>query len=288
MNNPKDFTMNLVLQGLDDCMPRLERIAALTAPQGVTRISGTAVRCEGIAFSPALRQTIEVAAHAAQLDATYMMGIRHLNEFRLVAMDMDSTLITIECIDEIADMQGLKPQVAAITEAAMRGELDFAESLRRRVALLEGLDASALERVYEERLRLSPGAERMLAAVKAAGLKTLLVSGGFTYFTDRLKTRLGLDYTLANQLEIVDGKLTGQVLGDIVDAEGKRAAVEHVCAGLGISPLEAIVMGDGANDLKMMGIAGMSVAFRAKPVVREQATVALNFVGLDGILNLLS
>lgn len=279
--------MNLVLQGLDDCYPRLERIAALTAPQRVTRISDTALRCEGIAFSPALRQTIEVAAHAAELDATYMMGAQRLADFKLVAMDMDSTLITIECIDEIADMQGLKPQVAAITEAAMRGELDFSESLRRRVALLEGLDASALERVFEERLRLSPGAERMLKAVQAAGLKTLLVSGGFTYFTDRLKPMLGLDVTRANQLEIVDGKLTGKVLGDIVDAEAKRATVEQVCATLGISPDQAIVMGDGANDLKMMGIAGMSVAFRAKPVVREQATVALNYVGLDGILNLL-
>jgi phosphoserine phosphatase len=286
MTQVQDITMNLVLQGLDDCMPRAERIAALTAPRRIARVSDTALRCEGIAFSPALRQTIEVAAHAAELDATYMMGVPRLADYKLVAMDMDSTLITIECIDEIADMQGLKPQVAAITEAAMRGELDFSESLRRRVALLEGLDASALQRVYDERLRLSPGAERMLRAVQAAGLKTLLVSGGFTYFTDRLKERLGLDYTRANELEIVNGKLTGKVIGDIVDAAAKAATVEHVCAGLGITPAEAIVMGDGANDLKMMGIAGMSVAFRAKPVVREQATVALNFVGLDGILNL--
>ncbi|WP_145647176.1 phosphoserine phosphatase SerB [Pseudoduganella lurida] len=278
--------MNLVLQGQDNCSPRLERIAALTAPQSITRLGGCALRCEGITWSPGLRQTIEVAAQAAQLDATYMMGTQRLQDYRLVAMDMDSTLITIECIDEIADMQGLKPQVAAITEAAMRGELDFAESLRRRVALLKGLDAAALERVYDERLRLSPGATRMLKAVQAAGLKTLLVSGGFTYFTDRLKTRLGLDFTRANVLEIVDGKLTGNVVGDIVDAEAKRATVEHVCATLGITPQEAIVMGDGANDLQMMGIAGMSVAFRAKPVVREQATVAFNFVGLDGILNL--
>jgi phosphoserine phosphatase len=287
MNQVQDITMNLVLQGLDDCMPRLERIAALTAPKRVVRIADTALRCEGIAFSPALRQTIEVAAHAAELDATYMMGAQKLADYKLVAMDMDSTLITIECIDEIADMQGLKPQVAAITEAAMRGELDFSESLRRRVALLEGLDASALQRVFEERLRLSPGADRMLKAVQAAGLKTLLVSGGFTYFTDRLKPLLGLDFTRANQLEIIDGKLTGKVLGEIVDADAKRATVEQVCAQLGIAPGEAIVMGDGANDLKMMGIAGMSVAFRAKPVVREQASVALNFVGLDGILNLL-
>ncbi|WP_034756238.1 phosphoserine phosphatase SerB [Janthinobacterium lividum] len=280
--------MNLILQGLDGDSARLERIAALAAPTSVTRLGPNAVRCEQIAYSPALRPTIEVAAQAAQLDATYMMGQRELSEFKLVAMDMDSTLITIECIDEIADMQGLKPQVAAITEAAMRGELDFAASLKQRVALLEGLDASALQRVYDERLKLSPGAEAMLAAVKKAGLKTLLVSGGFTFFTERLKERLGLDFTHANALEIVDGKLTGKVLGGIVDAEEKQRTVERVCAELGITPSQAIVMGDGANDLKMMGIAGLSVAFRAKPVVRSQADVALNFVGLDGLLNVLS
>lgn len=288
MTNTKTITMNLILQGLDGDSARLERIAALAAPTSVTRLGPNAVRCEQIAYSPALRPTIEVAAQAAQLDATYMMGQRELSEFKLVAMDMDSTLITIECIDEIADMQGLKPQVAAITEAAMRGELDFAASLKQRVALLEGLDASALQRVYDERLKLSPGAEAMLAAVQKAGLKTLLVSGGFTFFTERLKERLGLDYTHANALEIVDGKLTGKVLGGIVDAEEKQRTVERVCAEMGITPSQAIVMGDGANDLKMMGIAGLSVAFRAKPVVRSQADVALNFVGLDGLLNVLS
>ena len=287
MNTAQNTTMNLVLQGLDDCKPRLERIAALAAPARLTWLSERAVRCEDISYSPGLRQTIKVAAHAAQLDATYMMGRRQLDEFKLVAMDMDSTLITIECIDEIADMQGLKAQVSEITEAAMRGELDFSASLARRVALLEGLDAGALERVYEERLRLSLGAETMLAAVQAAGLKTLLVSGGFTFFTQRLKARLGLDYTHANELEVVDGKLTGRVVGTVVDAEEKKRTVERVCAQLGIRPEQAIVMGDGANDLKMMGIAGLSVAFRAKPVVREQASVALNFVGLDGILPLL-
>ena len=288
MTNTTSITMNLILQGLDGDSARLDRIAALAAPTSITRLGPNAVRCEQIAYSPALRPTIEVAAQAAQLDATYMMGQRALSEFKLVAMDMDSTLITIECIDEIADMQGLKPQVAAITEAAMRGELDFSASLKQRVALLEGLDASALQRVYDERLKLSPGAEAMLAAVQKAGLKTLLVSGGFTFFTKRLKARLGLDFTHANELEIVDGKLTGKVLGGIVDAEEKQRTVERVCAELGISPSEAIVMGDGANDLKMMGIAGLSVAFRAKPVVRSQADVALNFVGLDGILNILN
>ena len=288
MTTTTSITMNLILQGLDGDSARLERIAALAAPTSITRLGPNAVRCEQIAYSPALRPTIEVAAQAAQLDATYMMGQRELSEFKLVAMDMDSTLITIECIDEIADMQGLKPQVAAITEAAMRGELDFAASLKQRVALLEGLDASALQRVYDERLKLSPGAETMLAAVQKAGLKTLLVSGGFTFFTERLKQRLDLDYTHANELEIIDGKLTGKVLGGIVDAEEKQRTVERVCADLGISPSQAIVMGDGANDLKMMGIAGLSVAFRAKPVVRAQADVALNFVGLDGLLNVLT
>ena len=288
MTTTTSITMNLILQGLDGDSARLERIAALAAPTSITRLGPNAVRCEQIAYSPALRPTIEVAAQAAQLDATYMMGQRELSEFKLVAMDMDSTLITIECIDEIADMQGLKPQVAAITEAAMRGELDFAASLKQRVALLEGLDASALQRVYDERLKLSPGAETMLAAVQKAGLKTLLVSGGFTFFTTRLKERLGLDYTHANELEIVDGKLTGRVLGGIVDAEEKQRTVERVCAQMGITPSQAIVMGDGANDLKMMGIAGLSVAFRAKPVVRSQADVALNFVGLDGLLNVLT
>lgn len=287
MTNAKT-AMNLVLQGVGDCKARLERISALTASANLTWLGERALRCEGIAFSPALRQTIEVATQAAQLDATYSIGMHKMSDYKLVAMDMDSTLITIECIDEIADMQGLKAQVSEITEAAMRGELDFAESLQRRVALLKGLDASALERVYDERLQLSPGAETMLKAVQAAGLKTLLVSGGFTFFTERLKKRLGLDYTHANELEIVDGKLTGKVVGGIVDAEEKKRTVERVCAELGISPSQAIVMGDGANDLKMMSISGMSVAFRAKPVVREQANVALNFVGLDGILPLLT
>ncbi len=229
---------------------------------------------------------IATAALAAGIDATLVPAGLRLQDFGLVAMDMDSTLITIECIDEIADMYGLKPQVAAITEAAMRGEIEFRESLTRRVALLKGLDARALERVYRQRLQLSPGAQTMLDAVRTAGLKTLLVSGGFTYFTDRMKTRLALDFTHANMLDVVDGKLTGHLVGDIVDADEKKATVQRVCAAIGIEPSQAIVMGDGANDLKMMDIAGLSVAFRAKPVVRAQADVALNFCGLDGILTL--
>jgi phosphoserine phosphatase len=168
----------------------------------------------------------------------------------------------------------------------MRGEIAFPESLTRRVALLKGLDASALQRVYDERLALSMGAQTMLSAIQAAGLKTLLVSGGFTFFTERMQQQLGLDYAHANVLEIDHGKLTGRVVGGIVDADEKQRTVERICAELGCSPRQAIVMGDGANDLNMMRIAGLSVAFRAKPVVRAQADVALNFVGLDGILSL--
>lgn len=281
-------TMNLVLQGPDTTIDTLRRIGALADPARVRELGAGAIRCEQVDFSEALKQTIEAAAGAARIDATFIAPGRTLADFKLVAMDMDSTLITIECIDEIADMQGLKPQVAAITEAAMRGELEFAESLTRRVALLAGLDASALERVYEERLAISMGGEAMLAQVRAAGLRTLLVSGGFTFFTERLKTRLGLDYTHANVLEIMDGKLTGRVLGGIVDAEEKKRTVERVCADMGIDTSQAIIMGDGANDLRMMSIAGLSVAFRAKPVVREQADVALNYTGLDGLLAILA
>ncbi len=281
------MNMNLVLQGPDATSDTLARIAALATPARVVPLGERALRCEQVAWSQPLQSTIELAAEAARLDATFIAPGRTLADFKLVAMDMDSTLITIECIDEIADMQGLKAQVSEITEAAMRGELDFSESLRRRVALLEGLDAGALDRVYQERLAISMGGEAMLAGVKAAGLKTLLVSGGFTFFTDRLKERLGLDYSNANVLEIVDGKLTGRVTGVIVDAEEKKRTVEQVCAGMGIRPDQAIVMGDGANDLKMMAISGLSVAFRAKPVVRSQAGVALNYSGLDGLLAIL-
>ena len=207
-----------------------------------------------------------------------------LSSFKLVAFDMDSTLINIECVDEIAAAAGRKDEVAAITEAAMRGELDFPGALRRRVALLKGLPIGALDRVYDERLRLSPGAENLLAAARKAGWTTLLVSGGFTYFTERLRLRLGLDHTLANTLEVIDGKLTGEVLGEIVDASVKAARVKAACDALGCSPAQAVVAGDGANDLQMMRIAGLSVAFHAKPVVRREATLSINHAGLDALL----
>jgi phosphoserine phosphatase len=282
--------MNLIIQGLNAVLTQhtasIKSIVQMSAAEKIVPISTKAVRLENVQCDAKILQAIQEQCLVAQLDV-YHGSQRQLADFKLVAMDMDSTLITIECIDEIADMQGLKPQVAEITEAAMRGEIEFQESLIRRVGLLKGLEASALQRVYDQRLQLSMGAENMLTQMQQAGLKTLLVSGGFTFFTERMKSRLNLDYTHANVLEIVDDKLTGKVIGTIVDADEKKRTVEKVCEELGISPQQAIVMGDGANDLKMMGIAGLSVAFRAKPVVRAQASVALNFVGLDGVLNLL-
>jgi phosphoserine phosphatase len=216
-----------------------------------------------------------------------------LADFHLIAFDMDSTLINIECVDEIADAAGRKAEVAAITEAAMRGEItDYKESLRQRVALLRGVPESALEAVYRERLRLNPGAEALVQACQRAGLKTLLVSGGFTFFTDRIRDRLGLDFTRSNVLEIVDGQLTGRMVdqpwGDICDGAEKRRMFLDTCARIGCEPRQAIAMGDGANDLPMMGEAGLSVAYHAKPRVREQAMLAIDRGGLDRVLEVVS
>ena len=216
-----------------------------------------------------------------------------LGDFKLIAFDMDSTLINIECVDEIADAVGRKAEVAAITEAAMRGEItDYKDSLRRRVALLRGVTMADIEQVYVERLRINPGAAELIAACKAAGLKVLLVSGGFTFFTERLRPRLGLDFTRANVLEVESGpncgQLTGRLVdqpwGDICDGAEKRRTLLEVASLLGIEPSQCIAMGDGANDLPMMGVAGLSVAYHAKPAVREQAMVAINEGGLDRLL----
>jgi phosphoserine phosphatase len=203
-------------------------------------------------------------------------------------MDMDSTLINIECIDEIADFTGKKAAVAEITEATMRGEIkDFKESLRRRVALLEGISADSLEAVYKERLRPNPGAAELIAGAHQRGIYTLLVSGGFTFFTEKLREQLGFKQTQANTLEIINGKLTGKVLGDIVDGIAKAAFLDDACRKLGCSKANSITMGDGANDLIMMNGSGISVAYKAKPVVKEKADAAFDRVGLDAALLLI-
>lgn len=210
------------------------------------------------------------------------------DSLRVLAMDMDSTLINIECIDEIADFAGKKAAVAEITAATMRGEItNFTESLRKRVALLAGVPESALLSVYEQRLQLNPGAERLISGAHERDMHTLLVSGGFTFFTRRIQERLHLCETHSNELEIADGLLTGQVLGEIVDGIAKNNYVISACTALGLSKKHALVMGDGANDLLMMADSGLSVAYRAKPVVKEKADVALDFVGLDAVLQLL-
>ena len=216
-----------------------------------------------------------------------------LSDFKLVAFDMDSTLINIECVDEIADAAGRKAEVSAITEAAMRGEIaDYKESLRRRVALLKGVSVASMDEVYHQRLKLNPGAAELVHACKAAGLKVLLVSGGFTFFTDRVRDELGIDYTRSNVLAVENGLLTGRMVdqpwGDICDGEEKKKMLLQTCAMLDIPPAQAIAMGDGANDLPMMGEAGLSVAYHAKPKVREQAMVAINEGGLDRLLEVFS
>lgn len=220
-----------------------------------------------------------------QCDVNIMPANFDPSRLKLVISDMDSTLIAIECIDEIADMLGVKPEVAAITEAAMQGDLNFEESLTQRVQLLKGLNPSALEQVYQERLTLNPGAEKWIAGLKAADIKFALVSGGFTFFTDRLKQRLDLDFAHANVLKVENNQLAGEVIGSIVGAQAKADYLQVLCNQLDITLDQTIAVGDGANDLAMMKIAGLSIAYHAKPTVQQQADCALNYRGLDAILD---
>jgi phosphoserine phosphatase len=273
--------MQLIVQGAEIANSDLKILAKISSASSIEQISLTAFRLRNA------QESLDIAEICAQskLDFAFIPETRRLADFKLLVMDMDSTLITIETIDELADLVGLKPQVATITEQAMRGEIEYNESLQRRVALLKGLDESALKRVYDERLKLSPGAETLLTAAKKHGIKTLLVSGGFTYVTELLKPRLGLDYTYANTLGIANGTLTGEVIGRIVNADAKRDELLRVSALLGIQREQIIGMGDGANDLKFMAECGVSVAYHAKPIVRGQTTHALNYMGLDGAVN---
>ena len=275
----------LVVQAPDIATPQIKQLARITEADTISALS--AASTQAFRLSPARRRdgVAELCAEAG-IDFAFVPEDQRLERVRLVAMDMDSTLITIECIDEIADLRGIKPQIAAVTASAMRGEIDFRESLRRRVELLAGLEVTALGRVYDERLRLSPGAERMLAGFVRAGAQTLLVSGGFTFFTERLKERLGLDHTLASNLEIVDGRLTGRVTGEIVDGAAKAAVFARLARELKGDDGLAVAIGDGANDLPMLRLGDLSIAYHAKPVVRAETTFAIDYCGLDAILNL--
>jgi phosphoserine phosphatase len=281
-------TTNLIIQAHDIETHDLKSLHGLAHAKAIEKI-------DGVFSHQAFRLTEADAAsmdnvksycEKAKLDFAFVDADQKLSDFKLIASDMDSTLITIECIDEIADYAGKKAEVAAVTEAAMRGEIDWPTSLRQRVLALAGLPEATLERVYDERLQLSMGAENLIHAAKKNNIKLLLVSGGFTFFTDKLKARLGFDFAFSNTLEVIDGKLTGRVLGALCDADAKARHVRELAASLNLKKSQIIAMGDGANDLKMMAEAGVSVAYRAKPVVCAEATVAFNHVGLDGVLGL--
>jgi len=274
--------VNLVLQGPGASAAQAAEAAALTGAQGSVPLGPRAFRLAGAARRDGVAAWCEVR----RLDHAWVPEGRRFDRLKLLAIDMDSTLITIECIDELGSFLDKKNEIGAITEIAMRGETDYPESLRRRVALLAGLDEDALQEVYDEKLRLTPGAEALLERCRRHGIKLLLVSGGFTFFTERLRARLGFDDTISNVLEIADGKLTGKVLGGVVDAAAKAAKFHQMARRLGAAREQTVAIGDGANDLAMMAEAGVSIAFHAKPVVREKATHALDFSGLDGVLNL--
>ena len=274
--------MNLIIQGLEVNNSDLRALAKLSQADGIERITGQAFRLTNAAHA----NDISEYCTQAELDFAFVNADLKLVDFKLIAMDMDSTLLAIESIDEIADMHNIKPQVAAITLQTMRGEISFEESLTRRTALLRGLHYDALQKVYDERVKLNPGAEKMLQQAKLAGLKTMVISGGFTFFTDRIKARLGFDFAAANVLEIEENRLTGKVVGEIIGRQGKAQVLNQIRDELGIKREQIIAIGDGANDLDMMTEAGVSIAYHAKPIVRGHATYAIEYVGLDGVINL--
>lgn len=280
--------MDLVIQSTDLPTGAVDAFKVACLARRVVR-KLNAARLVGIQHDADTRKIATALGKYWNCDWALVPPAMALDDFKVLAIDMDSTLVTIETLDEVAALAGKGPEVAALTEAAMRGEItDYKASLRKRVALLEGTDAALLERVYDEKLQLSPGAERLVAVCRAAGLRVLLATGGFTFFAERLQQRLQLDAIRCNELGVADGRLTGRVTGpgggDIIDAEGKAQALRDACAQKGCPTSKAIAIGDGANDLGMLGLAGLSVAYRAKPVVQAQTTQVLNFAPLDGVL----
>ncbi len=276
--------MNLIIQGANVETTVLKELAKLTGAGKIEQIVPNVFRLVGAA--PA--EGIADLCSKHRLDHALVPETRKLADYKLLVTDMDSTLITIETIDELASLVGKKDQVAEITAQAMRGEIPYDESLRRRVSVLKGLDESAVDRIYLERVKLSPGADKLIAGAQKAGLKILLVSGGFTHVTEKLKAKLKLDYSRANKLKAAGGKLTGEIEGTIVNADVKREALLAVRDEMKISKEQVIGIGDGANDLKFMAESGVSVAYHAKTVVARQATYTINHAGLDGVLHLFS
>ncbi|PSJ16634.1 phosphoserine phosphatase SerB [Nitrosomonas supralitoralis] len=274
--------MNLIIQGLEVNNSDLRSIAKLSHADGIERITGQAFRLTNAMYS----NDIPDYCLQSELDFAFVKPGQELSDIKLIVMDMDSTLLAIESIDEIADMQNIKPQVSAITQQTMKGEISFEESLTRRTWLLRGLHQDTLQKVYDERVRLSSGAEKMLQQAKRFGIKTMVLSGGFTFFTERIKEKLGLDFAAANVLEIENNKLTGKVVGEIIGREGKAQVLKQVRDKLGLKREQIIAIGDGANDLGMMAEAGVSIAYHAKPIVKQHATYSINYVGLEGIINL--
>ena len=269
--------MNLVIQGSSLTETQAKQLAG---SQRLEKIASHAWRVRGAS-------TVDAAyCEKHRIDHALIPEGLRFADLKLVAMDMDSTLITMETIDELGDLVGKKQEVAAITARAMRGEIDYPESLRQRVSLLAGLGEDGLLEVYDKRLKLTAGAETLIAACKRHRVEILLVSGGFSFFVDRLREKLRFDYSISNVLEISGGKLTGRLVGDIVDADAKAATFRLIASELNLSRNQTVAIGDGANDLKMMAEAGLSVAFHAKPVVRAQASCAISWCGLDAVPNL--
>lgn len=277
--------MKLVLQGAALPTFLLENIARATGAERVEPRPPQSTHFHGARRTNEFEQLLPLI-EAEKLDWAFVASDTKLSDFGLICFDMDSTLITIECIDELADFAGKKAEVSAVTEAAMRGEIDYRESLRRRLALMAGLDARVLARVFGERLLLSPGARELLDACQQAGLRTAILSGGFTYFTERLRIELGFDFATSNELEISGGKLTGRVVGDIIDANAKAQHLARLRDELGLRKEQVIAVGDGANDLQMMAEAGLSVAYHAKPATRAKADISINCGGLNSLLAL--